>query len=153
MTRGPSPTPKDVLQLRGSWRAEHRGDAPSPPVCIPPPPECVTANPVALCEWKRVTLLLEQMGTLALVDMSAVAGYAVAFARWHEAELAVQSQGAIVRDAKGNPIQNPWLAVSNRAARDMKAFGEQLGLSPASRARITVNPPAPPQGVMKRQRG
>src|SRR4051812_12160889 len=147
--RGPAAKPVAVHIAEGTYRADRHGELdeqPMPDTLIPLPPPHL--NDVARAEWDRVAPLLKEMGTIALIDMATLAGYCVNFARWVEAELAVAEQGVIVRSPNGYPVQNPFLSVANRAAREMKAFGEQFGASPASRARLTIHPPTRAEAVV-----
>jgi P27 family predicted phage terminase small subunit len=50
--------------------------------------------------------------------------------------------GEVVKTRDGNLIQNPYLAVANRAMDQMLAYGRELGLSPSSRSRLSIAPPA-----------
>jgi P27 family predicted phage terminase small subunit len=69
-------------------------------------------------------------------DRAVFALYCQAWGRWQEAEEMVAAKGNIVKTKDGNIIQNPALAVANRAARDCHRYAAELGLTPSARSRI-----------------
>ena len=62
---------------------------------------------------------------------------------WQEAELRIQEikdkggDGLMVKAPSGYPIQNPYLAIANRAMEDCYKYLQQFGLSPAARTRVS----------------
>ncbi len=78
------------------------------------------------------------LGVLTTVDRAALAAYCVAYARWAEAEKQVEKLGTIVKTANGNLIQNPYLAVANRAMEQMTRLASEFGMTPSSRSRVQV---------------
>lgn len=66
--------------------------------------------------------------------------YCQAWGRWVEAENQVAINGDVVKTKQGNIIQNPYLSISNRAWDQLSKMIQQFGLSPAARARLTVQP-------------
>jgi P27 family predicted phage terminase small subunit len=81
---------------------------------------------------------LYDLGLLTEIDRTALALYCQAWARWVEAEEEVRKLGAIVKSPSGYPIQNPYLAVANRAMRDLRAMLTEFGMTPSSRSRVSV---------------
>lgn len=47
-------------------------------------------------------------------------------------------RGVIITAPSGYPIQNPWLAVANKAMREMMRVAVEFGMTPSSRSRINV---------------
>ncbi|MGE4158752.1 MAG: phage terminase small subunit P27 family [Planctomycetota bacterium] len=83
--RGPAPTPTEVLEKRGSWRASiHQGTSPEVVRGVPEPPEWLQGD--ALECWNWLTEQLHAMGILAKSDMHLVTIYCETWARWMEAE-------------------------------------------------------------------
>lgn len=64
--------------------------------------------------------------------------YCQAWARWVDAEGQVAKLGTIVKTANGNLIQNPYLAVANRALEQMTRLATEFGMTPSSRSRVQV---------------
>ncbi len=78
------------------------------------------------------------LGVLTTVDRAALAAYCVAYARWADAEAQVTKLGTVVKTANGNLIQNPYLAVANRAMDQMMKAAGEFGMTPSSRSRMQV---------------
>lgn len=81
---------------------------------------------------------LERMGVVTVVDRAALAAYCQAWARWIDAEAQVAKLGTIVKTANGNLIQNPYLAVANRAMEQMTRLAAEFGMTPSSRSRVQI---------------
>lgn len=161
MTRGPAPTPTKVLALHGSWRAKARRGEPQPKVEAPEIPASLV-DPVAIEEWQRVTAEMMAVGIAALLDHALVELHCVCYARWRRAEEEIAKSGAVVKSPNGFPMKNPWLAVSEAAAKTLTALSDRLGLSPSARTRISVTTQAGSidafstflaNGVSRRNRG
>jgi P27 family predicted phage terminase small subunit len=90
-------------------------------------------NAEAIAEWRRVTPLLANVGTL---DRTALALYCAAWARWTKAEAEIATTGEVVKSPSGFPIQNPWRTVANQAYKQLHAMLREFGLSPTARARL-----------------
>jgi P27 family predicted phage terminase small subunit len=138
---GRPPKPTELKRLAGTLR-KHRanGDEPKPEIGIPEPPADLGER--ALAEWNYHAPILASLGVLAYVDRNTLACYCVAAGRRAEAEENLRQSGPVVKSPAGHPVQNPWLWVSNKAMEQMQKFGQELGLSPASRTRIKTNKPA-----------
>lgn len=94
-------------------------------------------------EWDRIIVLLEQYKLITDLDTAALALYCASYGRWQDAEDRIQEEkkrggdGLIVKSPSGYPIQNPYLAIANRAMEDCHRYLQQFGLSPAARTRVT----------------
>jgi P27 family predicted phage terminase small subunit len=140
--RGPVPMSSSLRMLKGNpGRRPMATREPVVPLGIPPPPEVLTG--VALEEWRRLTPLLFDAGLLTHLDRTAVALYCVAWGDWLDAEAHLRQFGTVVRKVRGGQGPSPWLRVANTAYAQMRALANELGLSPASRSRIHVDPPKP----------
>jgi len=132
--RGPKPTPKPILKLRGAWREKAGPPEPELPPALPEVPPHLTAE--AKLEWERIVPQLAAAGLLTRVDRAALAGYCMTWARWVKAEKILAESGEVLKGEKGL-YQNPYLAVANRALDQMARFLAEFGMSPASRARVS----------------
>lgn len=103
---------------------------------LPPCPRHLSAE--AKREWRRMGGELARMGVVTAVDRAALAAYCQAWARWVDAEGQVARLGTIVKTANGNLIQNPYLAVANRALEQMTRLAAEFGMTPSSRSRVQV---------------
>lgn len=94
-------------------------------------------------EWDRIVVLLERYKLITDLDTAALALYCASYGRWQEAETCMQKLkgdgggfGLIIKSPSGYPIQNPYLAIANRAMEDCHRYLQQFGLSPAARTRV-----------------
>jgi P27 family predicted phage terminase small subunit len=135
--RRPKPTHLKLLQGNPGKRPLN-GNEPKPAATIPDVPEHLSE--AAKAEWTRMSVELNKLGLLTVVDRSAFAGYCMAWGRWVEAEQALKKTGPVVRAPSGYPILSPYLAVANRALEHMRMFLIEFGMTPASRAKLSVRP-------------
>lgn len=91
--------------------------------------------------WNRLYPELHGMGLVAKIDRDALGAYCQAYARYVKYEKIVMEKGELYKTAAGNVIMSPALAVANRALEQMRQFMAEFGLTPSSRARITLEPP------------
>lgn len=161
---GPKPLPKNVLALRGSWRANAGADRPDvdAPVEIPGCPDHLL--PEARAFWDRLAPELEKLGLVALIDEAALALVCQEWAHlvWHERALQADIDAAAKARAewdarprkrlapwtKGNGFMLPtpngsftysphWVA-RNKHAQLLDKFLTSFGMSPSSRGRVTA---------------
>lgn len=101
--RGPPPTPKAILAMRGSWRAKERADVPGSEK-IPPCPRWLGREAKAC--WKRTIPLIAEMRVLRSADEAALVRYCQLWEQWVAAAKFVQKNGDTYQtvDANGNTI-------------------------------------------------
>lgn len=97
-------------------------------------------NGEARNEWKRIYPELQQMGLMAKVDRAALAAYCQAYGRWVKYEKIISEKGELYKTQSGNVITSPALWIVNKALEQMHKFLTEFGLTPASRARISITP-------------
>jgi P27 family predicted phage terminase small subunit len=89
-------------------------------------------------EWDAVIADLRAAHTLSREIGATVEVYVRNLVRMRSAEASVAELGAIVHAPKtGVPMQNPYLAVANRAAKEVRSAAAELGLTPSSRGRVS----------------
>lgn len=105
-------------------------------------PSCPrTLKGEARTEWKRIANLLAEQGRLSALDRAALAIYCNAWQRWTDAEKQItETGGPVVKSPSGYPIANPWLSVSNQAAKQVHGMLRHLGLSSGAKRVKKVNP-------------
>lgn len=91
----------------------------------------------ARAEWDRLAGSLNAIGLLAHVDRTTRAAYCQCYGRWVEAEQKLAETPAILRMPSGYIQQSPWLTIANKQLELMAKYMAELGLTPASRARLT----------------
>jgi P27 family predicted phage terminase small subunit len=147
MPRRPTPTYLRLMQGNPQKRPI-RGNEPQPPIPdeVPEPPLFVTGY--AADEYWRVAPGLHVMGLLTLVDVAPLAAYCCAYARWREAEEALERMrtkdpvmfGLILKTRAGDATQNPLVAIARKARLDMLRIAAEFGFTPAARSRIDAGP-------------
>lgn len=138
--RGRKPLPTAVKKLAGNPGKRKLNDAEPqlPPAPIDPP---TYLDGDALDKWRELAAELHPSGLLTSVDVDALVFYCVLYARWKKAEKIVKEKGEVIKTVGGNIIQNPYLAISNRALKEMARLAADFGLTPASRSRIKAEKP------------
>ena len=89
-------------------------------------------------EWGRVAGTLHDMGVLTVVDRAGVAAYCQAYGRWVEAEEKLRETPTLFKSPAGYIQQSPWLGIANKQLELMGRFMVELGITPASRSRVSV---------------
>jgi P27 family predicted phage terminase small subunit len=146
---GRPPLPTSVKVLRGTIeRSRLNPNEPKPPLLGRSPviPPEVRADPRALLAWRQIVPQLRKLHLLTTVDVHALSRYAIAVARWQQAEAVLQAEGLVypVLDRKGRPKcwrARPEVAISRDYMRLAGTIAAEFGLTPATRSRIhTVAP-------------
>jgi len=119
-------------------RPKPQGAQATAPEGTPEKPQGLSA--IASAEWDMLIAELTDMGSISQVDRAAIemaARYAGYFA---EAAEDVQKHGLTVPTKTGAKA-NPSIRARDDAARIRKTYLEALGLTPASRSRVTTATP------------
>jgi P27 family predicted phage terminase small subunit len=91
-----------------------------------------------------VARLLRDMGVPTEIDRAALAAYCQAYGRWVEAEEKLRETPILFKTPSGYVQQSPWLGIANKQLELMGRYMVELGMTPASRSRVTVQPSAAP---------
>jgi P27 family predicted phage terminase small subunit len=118
----------------------------------PEPPEHLQGY--AKKAWLELAPELHRLNLLTVLDVGPFGAYCWAYARWQQAEEALQRSGELtIKTAEGHPRVNPLVRIASQAMDDMRRIGAEFGLSPNARLRLSgINPPAPPSkfdGLLK----
>lgn len=142
MAVGRKPVPIEQKELHGTKnvtrekeRAEAVKRAPKPTLASAAAPPAHLNEP-AQAEWTRLLREFSMLGLVTQIDLGLFGAYCDAHGRWVEAATKVKELGTIVKTTDGNLIQNPYLAVVNRAIEQMHKLGTDFGMSPSSRVRL-----------------
>ena len=142
MPRGSKPLPTATKELSGNpgHRALNKAEPqPERGSRVPAPPDYLTGE--AVKKWRKLAGQLHRTGVLTDVDHDSLARYCVQYQRWIKAEKALAKDGEVVKTTKGNYVQNPWLAISNRSLAQLNQLAAEFGITPSSRTRVKANPP------------
>jgi len=145
MKSGPAPKPTALKLIEGNpgRRQIEPGEA-RPKVSAPNCPDHL--NLAAKAEWHRIIPLLLKNYLVTELDTAALALYCQSWGRWAEAEQKIAEarerggDGMLIKAPSGYPIQNPYLAIANRAMEDCHKYLQQFGLSPSARTRVQASP-------------
>ncbi len=129
--------PTKIKELQGS-RTPKRSKEPKLPSVKLKPPRWLAK--FAREEWYRVVPALEKIGMLTEMDETAMVNYVVAYDRFRQAQEVIQEHGFTTHTAAGGYKKRPELQVISEAQTTMRRFMEAFGLTPASRARLNLNP-------------
>lgn len=149
--RKPKPTARQIAEgdprNRGTGKLrEQLAREPKAESGYPPCPEHLTG--IARKTWDFLVEQIEIMGIDKRPDAILLEGACVSYARAVEADGQIARDGitfkeSVVDEESGDVVvlkirANPAVAVSNAAWRQVRAFGEQFGLSPVSRTRLAI---------------
>jgi P27 family predicted phage terminase small subunit len=136
---GRRPKPTAIRRLEGNrGKRAWNHDEPEPPDSLPRCPRHLA--PVARAEWRRVARTLHGMGVLTTIDRAALAAYCQSYAKWVEAEQRLQETPALLKTPSGHVQQSPWVTIANKQLELMGRYMTELGMTPASRSRVTPDP-------------
>jgi P27 family predicted phage terminase small subunit len=78
-------------------------------------------------------------GLLKQLDQAMLAAWCVAQALHEEATTALNNGPTIIKTPNGMPMQSPWVGILNKQTIIMRSLVSELGFSPASRTRISID--------------
>ena len=138
---GPRPTPTNLLPFtKGKNRSKKqiaeraKNGAVEPSVSTPPAPETLTEEGAA--HWNKTAKTLAGLRVMSAADVDALTIYIESWMRWQEATESVKTTGLLIRAPSGYPIQNPMLAIANKAQEQCLKILTEFGLTPSSRTRV-----------------
>lgn len=98
-------------------------------------------SPEAQEHWPVIAAQLADAGVLTVLDRPALAQYCEAFVIWKQAYDKVLKFGMVVKAQSGFPVQSPFLSIANQQSERMLRIMCEFGMTPSSRARVTVSKP------------
>jgi P27 family predicted phage terminase small subunit len=139
--RGRRPIPTALKLIRGNpgKRPLPKGEPQLPLAAEGPPPAELAGNVVALAEWARLEPMLRRTRVLTEGDRNALTAACREWSKYLAASAKVDAAGLVVKVGKSDhPMPNPYLPIANRALALCLQLWSELGLTPASRARVTI---------------
>lgn len=132
----PTPrTPRDVLNLRGSWRGKAREDEPQPQRGKPVKPDWLKGE--ASDTWDILVGLLDDMGVLTVADGQIVSRYADLFARWRECCRVLVGMANHTTDG-GMVRPRPESVLYAKLIDALRKLEAEMGLTPSARSKLSV---------------
>lgn len=146
--RKPKPTKLKILQGNPGRRPINTEEPTFPSLASDCPSHL---GPTAAKEWARVRELFEAQNIFTEADRASLAAYCVCYGRWVDAEDKVRETGMMVKSPSGFPMQNPFLAIANKALQQMGKITPEFGMTPSSRSRVkpTKEPTKKPKGTAR----
>lgn len=142
--RGPKPKPSRQKEIEGNaGKRKPNENEPQPPPATASfdlPPDELKDDKVAQEEWTRTVPILRKIRQIRKVDRASLIALCKCWSRWIEAERKVAELGMVVKAPSGYPIINPYLGISNKTMSTLKSLWAEIGLTPSSRSRISVDP-------------
>jgi len=137
MTRGRKPLATEVAEANGSYRKNPQR-RPKNSIKggsgIPIKPDFVELDETASAVWDETVSVLKDCNILSETDSHLLTNYVVTYSEWKKAAIHVSNHGHENEDGK---TSTQSMTFHKLADRHMKLMGE-LGLSPSSRARLSV---------------
>ena len=138
--RGGRSKPTALKLMEGTQRpSRSKKDEPKPKKASIRAPSHLTGP--AKKEWNRMAVKLHPLGLLTEIDVPGLELYCETYARWLDAKDKVTEKGTILVTTGGNLIQNPYLAVVNKAQDQMVKILAEFGMTPSSRTRVSAAKP------------
>lgn len=134
--RGRKPKPTALHRLAGTFRPVDHAAREGEPVAIgeleEPPPWFTQSQR----EGWAYAITHAPPGLLARIDRAVLTVWVISEDIYRDAVLKLGGNTIIRSPVKGEPIQNPYLAVVNKQAMIMLRAAGELGFSPAARPRL-----------------
>jgi P27 family predicted phage terminase small subunit len=140
--RRPQPTALKVLRGNPSKTRlnKHEPKPPVPDATFDEPPPELAGDGVAEAEWRRIAPIVRLTRILSDADRPLLIALCQQWSRYLEAHGKVASLGMVVKAGNGQPVVNPYLAVSDKALVHCQKMWNELGLTPSSRSRVAALP-------------
>ena len=127
----------EVAEANGSYKKNPNRKPPNPikgSVGIPVKPDFIELDETASAVWDETVGVLKQCNILTETDTHLLISYVSCYSEWRKAYLHVAKHGHENEDGKTSAQS---MTFHKLADRHLKILGE-LGLSPSSRARLSV---------------
>lgn len=139
--RGPKPTPREILKLRGSRRAGYNPDQPDPPAGRPKMPSGMPD--AAKTKWREIVKQLVDLGVVARLDATMLEQFCRAWAHAQTCEQWIAEHGSVFvrRDKEGriaSATTFPQVVELRHLREYIQRTAAEFGLTPSSRTRISV---------------
>lgn len=134
-TRGRKPKPTALKILEGTNRGTPKRE-PSAPLGVPPMPERLTAEPLAVAKWSELVPLLQGIGTLTTGDGEALATLCEVYAAAQACLLELRASGPTIRTDLGGVKPNPAGSLYRGLVSLQTSLMTEFGLTPSSRVRL-----------------
>lgn len=133
--KGRPAKPTEQHQREGTWRPDRHA---LPVVLaargVPDKPEHLSEEAAGI--WDLLIADLAESGVLDKTDALAVEAVAVTLERARQARRLIAEEGMTIESARGAKTRHPAVQIERDCWALLRGYMEQLGLSPAARARL-----------------
>lgn len=137
MPTGRKPTPKPILELRGSRiRGPHAKGGIDVEPGVPAAPQWLC--PLAKEEWDRIIPMLHASRIMSERHQQTLAAYCDAFADMVLADSELREHGATIVDDRGRVSNHPAWMRKRDARTSMLKFASEFGLTASALARVSA---------------
>ena len=122
--------PVELHILAGTYRKDRHGNV-QLPTRIPKCPKGMST--IARKHWRRLAKLLDRAGIIGEIDGLSLRLLAESIDLYLTATEKMAQHGLVAKTTGGNVIQNPFLAIRNRAFEQIVKLAGSFGLTPEAR--------------------
>jgi len=133
----PKPTALKILEGNPGRRPLPKKE-PKPALALMPCPQYLKADSIAYEEWNRIVPELYNLGLLTKIDRAALELYCSQYSIYRQSFETLNSEGLITTNIRNGDKAHPSAQTAREAAKIIKAIAVEFGLTPSSRARISV---------------
>lgn len=94
-------------------------------------------------EWDRIVEDLVSLGLLSNIDVSQLAIYCDAYAKYIQATNEINKFGLVIKHTNKsgatNIVTNPYVQIANKYADLVNKYCTEFGMTPSSRAKISIS--------------
>lgn len=149
--RGPAKRPTNLKILNGNPGGKKLPtNEPKPKTVAPRRPKWLTGEGRKM--WERLSDKLEALGLLTEVDGEAFAAACQSWKIYLFCIEKIETEGPVHtytnRTGHENLIESPYFSVGRKALDQFKAFCREFGLTPASRAALSIEKPKAEDNLM-----
>jgi P27 family predicted phage terminase small subunit len=134
---GRRPKPSAIRLLEGTQR-KPKGREPSAPVGVPPMPERLAVDEVAVAMWHELAGILSRMGVLTTGDGEALATLCEVHSAEQSCLLQLRASGAVSHTAAGGLKGNPAGPMYRSLVAMKASLLSEFGLTPSSRTKLAT---------------
>lgn len=134
MARGRKKTPNRSKIIAGKIPGSVRGGVPAR-LRVPD-----WLDETAKAKWRALVPELRRLGLLATTDSDCLAAYCQAWAEFRLSTQTLQKEGRVATRGNGGICRHPAAEIQRVALCNLRNYAALLGLSPADRSRLRVQP-------------
>ena len=135
---GRRPKPTALRILEGTAHRKPPSREPSAPKGVPPVPERLKADAVALAKWEELAAILTQMGVLTTGDGEALATLCEVHSAEQSCLLQLRAGGAVMHTDLGGVKPNPAGPMYRSLVAMKASLLSEFGLTPSSRTKLAT---------------